>query len=112
METEVKLDEIKTEELVKMKAVELKELCKTEGLSCNGNKKELLERLQTKKFGRSDRFVGNLTKCRYCGSPVRVFSTSRQVIENGVLLIRGIRCSGKHRHTYQLKELIRPEKSQ
>ena len=112
METEVTLAEIKTEELPKMKVAELRELCKAEGLSSSGIKKELLKRLLTKKLGRSDRFVGDLTKCRYCGSLVRVIGTDTKVIsDEKTLVTRSVRCSGKHRHAYQLKEIIPAQKA-
>lgn len=86
-------------------------LCEVEKLPVGGTKKELIDRLITKKMGRSDRYVGRLTKCKVCGKSVVVKGTARTPFGDGETLVtRNIRCTGKNAHSYPLKEVVPAQK--
>ena len=104
----IKNDQIKT-----LKVDRLRKICSAEGLKTAGKKGELIERIILARSGRSDRYISTLTKCKYCGEGVRVTGTDRKIIKDGrVLLTRYIKCNGARRHTYPLKTIIEPQKTQ
>ena len=104
------LKEVTIDQLAKLNINELRHLCKEEGLETGGEKGVLLKRLIVQKTGRSDRFISTKTRCKICCEPAKVVSTRRRELSNGrILMTRQLRCTGKHRHTYPLKEIIKPE---
>ncbi|HUW18257.1 MAG TPA: hypothetical protein VMW16_03060 [Sedimentisphaerales bacterium] len=104
------LKEVTIDQLAKLKINELRHLCEEEGLETGGKRMDLFKRLFVQKTGRSDTFSPANTKCRICNEPVKVTGTQRrQLTEGRTLVTRQIRCTGKHRHTYPLKEIIQPE---
>ena len=112
-QTGIKLSNVSLEEINKMKMAELRQLCKAEGLKIGGPKNELQQRLRIRKTGRSDRYVGQETRCAICGERIKVTCTISTVMDDGrTLITRTVRCSGKNKHTYPLKEIVEPEKNQ
>lgn len=106
------LKEVTIDQLAKLKINEMRRLCEEEGLETGGKKTDLFKRLFVQKTGRSDTFSPANTKCKICSEPVKVTRTQRQQLTDGrILVTRQVRCTGKHRHTYRLKEIIRPELS-
>ncbi len=98
---------IEDNEIKEMKATDLAELCEDQGLQKKGNKKTLIGRLFLKKYGRSDKYVSLMTKCKICGAKVRVTSTKKEPMGDGrIMIVRGIKCYGRHCHTYTLKDPI------
>ena len=87
---------------------EFRTLCRKEGVSAKGTKSELAKRLAVCRTSRSDKFIGGgRVKCKICNWPARVTGTSRKLLDGGKQLItRQIVCTGKHRHTYPLKEIV------
>jgi len=105
------LQELGTDEIKNMKGItglnELRTLCKTEGLPVSGKKDELIDRLLIKKLGKSDRFVPGSIKCLVCGAKARVTGTTKQPFDgNKILITRQVKCNGKNRHTYPIKEIV------
>ena len=110
MEKTVKLSDVKAGDIGEMKINQLRELCRIEEMKVGGSKKELIDRLLIKKTGRSDRYTSQFPKCRVCGAKVIVKGTDRKPLDDGrTLVTRNIRCIGKHRHTYPIKELLSTE---
>lgn len=108
-ETVWNLASVAIAEIDEMPVDELKELSKIEGLPVTAKKRaELIRQLKTKKIGRDDRYSGRgQTKCCVCGAPVTVKGTIRTTLEDGrILVTRNVRCQGKHKHTYPLKDII------
>ena len=104
------LKEVTIDQLAELNINELRNLCKEEGLEIGGKRTDLFKRLFVQKTGRSDTFSPANTRCRICSNPVKVMGTQkRQLTDGRTLITRQIRCTGKHRHTYPLKEIIRPE---
>jgi len=98
-------------ELKTMKVKELRELAKKEGLKIGGTKKELIERLLAKRTGVSSRYAGQQTICRICGARVIVKNTSTKILDDGRMLItRQVKCVGKNKHTYPIKEMLPAQK--
>jgi len=94
-------------ELKTKKLNELRSLCKIAGLATAGKKAELIDRLHAHTAGQSDRWVGKLTACKVCGARVMVSRTITQSLDdNRTLVTRYVRCQGRHRHTYPLKEVV------
>lgn len=59
-----------------------------------------------------ERFVPGKTRCKYCGDRAFVRGTTTQPQPDGsVMISRSIKCGGPKRHTYELKELVRPKKA-
>jgi len=56
----------------------------------------------------AQRFIGGgMLKCAICSQPARVMKTEKEKLEDGRMLItRQVRCTGKNRHTYPLKDMI------
>ncbi len=109
-QTEIKLSDVSLEGINKMKVAKLRQLCKTEGLKIGGSKNELAERLRIRKTGRSDRYIGQDTRCIICSEKVKVICIARSDMDDGrTLVTRTVRCSGKNKHTYPLKEIVEPE---
>ena len=100
------LQEIGTDEIKDMKLNELRTLCSTEELPVSGKKDELVDRLLIKKLGKSDRFVPGSIKCLICGAKARVTKTVKQSYEGKTLITRQVKCDGKNRHTYPIKEIV------
>ena len=104
------LKEVTIDQLAKLNLNELRHLCKEEGLEIGGKKMDLFKRLFVQKTGRSDTFSPANTKCKICNEPIKVMGTQKRQLSGGrILITRQIRCTGKHRHTYPLKEIIKPE---
>jgi len=104
---QLKLADIEAGQIETLKVEHLRKLCKVEGIKISGKKGELVKRLLLKKSGQSTSYTGQLTKCRICGSPVRVTGTNRKTLGDGrILVTRQIRCAGRHKHTYPLKEIV------
>lgn len=52
-------------------------------------------------------YVGQMTRCRVCGKPVRVKSTITTKMDNGKMLItRKVQCTDRHRHTYSIRDTV------
>jgi len=110
MEKTVKLSDVKAGDIGEMKMNQLRELCRIEEMKVGGSKKELIDRLLIKKTGRSDRYAGQQTCCRICGARVIVKGTDSKTLDDGrTVVTRNIRCLGRHKHTYPLKEILTPE---
>lgn len=106
----IALKEITIEQLKKFNTNELRHLCKKERLETVGPKQVLFKRLLVQKTGRSDKFTPARTKCVICFEPVKVVRTQRKELADGCILVtRQVRCTGRHRHTYPLKEIERSE---
>jgi len=58
--------------------------------------------------GVTNRFVGaGMDKCCICGLKAHVVKVQKEEMEDGRMLItRQIKCTGKHRHTYPMKEIV------
>lgn len=94
-------------EIKRMDAKQLKKLCKEQGMATDGKREEFLNRVLAKRFGRTNRYVGAETRCQICAAEVRVTGTRTEAQGDGrSLVVRSIKCKGKHIHTYPLKELI------
>ena len=70
------------------------------GLPPDGNKKDLVGRLEALRAGGGER-PGQLL-CRVCRRRAKVVSTQRK--ENTI--VRYVECTGRHRHRYKLTEQI------
>ncbi len=105
---ELKFADIAVGQIERLGVKELRRLCGEENLSTDGKKEDFAARLIIQKGGITDRYAGQLTRCKVCRSPVRVTGTTSKAIASGTLVIRQIKCRGKHCHTYPLKELERP----
>lgn len=89
-----------------LKYAELQTLCKQQGVSAYGKKDELVKRLTIAKEGHTEKHVHGRTKCKICGAKTGVTGTSREKMPDGrILVIRKMRCAGKHRCTYPLKSI-------
>ena len=109
-EKPIDLKTIEDSEIEEMKSKDLAELCADQGLKKKGDKKTLIGRIFLKKYGRGSKYVGLMTKCKVCGAKVRVTSTKTQPMEDGrTMITRGIKCYGRHCHTYTLKETIKAD---
>ena len=95
-------------EIEAMTVGELKELSKISALPVTGKRGELIKQLKVKKIGRADRYAGpGQTKCCVCDAAVTVKGTTRATLDDGrILITRSVRCQGKHKHTYPLKEIV------
>ena len=90
-----------------MRYVDLQAACKEHKLPYMGKKADLIKRLTVKIAGKSDKYTGQLTKCKICGMPVSITSTNTTKLADGrMLIVRQVKCSGSHRHTYPLKEIV------
>jgi len=106
------LADISIENITRLDVKELTDLCKKVGLSAVGRKKDLIEKLVIKKSGKSGAYTGQFTKCQFCGEKVRVMNTRNQnMLDGRILVIRSVRCDGKHRHQYPLTSIVSPDKS-
>ncbi len=106
-ETPIDLKTIQDSEIEAMTGKDLAELCEDQGLAKKGNKKTLIGRIFLKKYGRGNKYVGLMTKCKVCGAKVRVTGTKKESMDDGrTMVTRGIKCYGKHAHTYTLKNPI------
>ncbi|UCE67562.1 MAG: hypothetical protein JSU85_05995 [Candidatus Zixiibacteriota bacterium] len=107
-ETQVKkLADFSFDELKGLGSKALKKLCLAEELDADGGKDELFARLCVKRFGRGKRYIGQQTQCVICGAKVMVRNTKTDIQPDGrKLIVRSIRCKGRHQHTYPLKELV------
>jgi len=77
------------------------------GLGAAGKASDIARRLIVALTGTTKKHTHGLTKCDICGHPVVVASTQRTPIDDGrTLVTRYMRCKGKHRHTYPLKEIF------
>ena len=86
---------------------DLRKLCKKLGLPAGGTKHDLTERLEANQNSRADRFGPGKLKCQICSMPAKVTGTRREPRDDGkVVITRQVVCTGKHRHTYPLKEVI------
>ena len=103
-----KLDGMTVDGISKLKINELRGLCRAEGLPAGGKKAELIKRLITARRGIADRFVGaGMLKCKVCSQPAKVVSTKKKTLDNGrTLVVRQVKCTGRHGHTYPLKSII------
>jgi len=109
-EMQTRLDDVKAGDIGTMKTNQLRELCRIEGLKVGGSKKELIDRLLVKKTGVNDKYAGRLTSCRVCGARVIVKGTDSRTLDDGrTLVVRNVRCLGKNKHTYPIKELLTAE---
>ncbi len=108
------LDSLADNLIKTMKVDELKAICKKVTLPQKGNKKKLLEAIFMAKYGLTDTYIRLMTVCKVCHAGVKVISTKKQDIGDGrVLFTRQIKCKGKRRHTYLLKNIVgvaKPEK--
>ena len=94
-------------DLDSMRYVDLQIVCKEHKLPYMGKKADLIKRLTVKLAGKADKYTGQLTKCKICGMPVSIISTTTKKMANGKILVaRQVRCLGRHRHTYPLKEVV------
>ncbi len=93
--------------LTELTVAQLRQMCKDEGLAALGNKAELVKRLSIKKFGPSDTHEPARTKCKFCSAQVRVTGTHRDKMKDGrTMVTRQVRCAGRHRHSYPLKNIV------
>jgi len=106
------LDAMDAEEIAASSINVLRALCKAERLKAGGGKGDLAARLIAKKQGVSDRYVGPpLTRCKVCSEQVSVRRTQRIPQDDGrVLVIRDVKCRGRHGHTYKLSEVVGKKK--
>ena len=106
---EVKFADIGVDEIEDLSAKDLKRLCREESLSTDGKKEDMSARLIIQKGGITDRYAGQLTRCKVCRAPVRVTGTNNKPTASGTVVTRQIKCRGKHCHTYPLAEVARPK---
>ena len=100
---------ISVEEIQQMSRNELRAACKDHQLGTEGRKAELAARLTRRMTGTTSRHTPGNTLCKYCGAPVFVKNTRKGQLADGRLLItRSMQCTGKGRHRYPLKEVVKP----
>jgi len=104
---EISLKTMADEDIKKMKKEPLKDLCKKEGLLYSGTVASLIKRLFLKKYGHTDRYICMMTKCGVCHASVKVTSTKKIARKDGsIVIMRQLKCSGKHKHTFSKTEII------
>ncbi len=86
-----------------MTVKQLRACCAEQGLTQQGTKKELIQRLALQKYGRADRFVHGRTKCKYCGSMVNPVRTDRKTVG---IVVRLLQCRAHRVHRYSLVEKV------
>lgn len=107
---EPSLATLSDEDIKAMTGKKLTALCKLEELKQKGTNDDKIKRLFLKKYGRSDKYVNLMTKCRICNHRVLVTGTDKKKLDDERLLItRSVKCTGRHRHTYPLKEIIKAD---
>ncbi len=113
-ETTPELDTSKTfekAELNDLTVTSLKEICIVRRVSAAGKKAELVDRIMKSQGAITDRWVQGLTVCKVCRQKVTVRKTSKSPLSEGrTLITRNVRCTGRHRHRYPLKEVVTPTK--
>lgn len=110
MENKEQSQETKDTGLAQVNVKELRQLCREQDLPTAGRKADLVKRLQLVADGVAGRFTPARTICRMCGSAMRVMNTRRKRLKNGrILVTRQMTCSGRHRHSYPLKDVEGPE---
>lgn len=96
----------------KMSFIELKRIAAKMAIRTGdldgGDKERLVKRIILKKFGQSKKYIPGLTACQVCGEEVRVKGQSRDVEDGQMIVTRTVKCTGKHAHTYPLKEIYKP----
>lgn len=106
-----RLDEMTILDLQKMDADRLRGRCKTAGLSVKGKKDDLIERLRSRVRRITKRYIEGITTCAYCPADIMVTGTDKQPLADGrVLVVRQIKCKGRHHHKYPLKEVAEADK--
>ena len=104
---EITLESVSDEDLKNMKKPLLKKLCKDEGLLCSGKVVDLVNRLFLKKYGHSDKYISMMTKCGVCHASVKVTNTKKTPRKDGsVVVVRQLRCSGRHKHSFSKTEIV------
>jgi RNase P subunit RPR2 len=101
------MDEM-TEQVIreKLDTKELQAVAETLGLDTTGKHQELIDRIIKARVARSKQYVGKLTICQLCGKPVIVQRTmSTQMSDGRTLKTRYVKCQGKGRHTYPIKNI-------
>lgn len=98
------------DQLETLNTEQLRQICKAENVQTGGKKKDLLDRLISKKNIGRGRFVQGQTRCCICGATLQVRNTSKQRDGAGLYIVRQVRCTGKHLHTYPIKEKIEADK--
>ncbi len=95
---------IMLKDIIAMGHKRLRDICSENDLRTDGTKKDLAKRVKIKFHG-SDRFRPNNIRCRYCQHKALVKSTETTYRPDGsAIIIRRLRCTGKHAHTYKLVE--------
>ena len=90
-----------------MKYCDLKKLCKEKGVSGKGKKTDLIKRLNAQAAG-SVKFIPGMTLCKVCRKQAAVMKTEKQKDDFGrTIIVRHMRCSSKHRHSYKLTEIVK-----
>ena len=103
----LKLENFTDPQLKELSHRDLIELSKNEEISWNHSAEQLVANLICKKHGQSQKYICRRTICKFCGAPIRVMGTQRKTMEDGrVLVTRSVKCIGRHRHSYPLKEII------
>ena len=87
---------------------ELQSRAKAAGLGTSRSKAALIERLEAIPAVRVTHHVHGTTLCRICRAKTKVTNTKKHTMADGRSLItRQMRCVGKHRHTYPLREIVK-----
>jgi len=78
------------------------------GFGAAGKSHTLRHRLITdKRPGTTKTHTNGRTDCQVCGSPALVKKKVEEEMDDGrTLITRSMRCTGKHRHSYPLKEIV------
>ncbi len=99
------LMDMSLEQLSAMSDKALKKLCKAEEMTTDGAKEDRFNRLYAKRFGLTSRYIGQETRCQFCGQAVQVKGTVREPQADGrVLITRSMKCVGQHKHIYPLSQ--------
>lgn len=86
-----------------MTVKQLRACCAEQGLTREGTKKELIQRLTVEKYGRADKFVHGRTKCKLCGSQMNPVHTDRKTAG---IVVRLLQCRAHRAHRYPLVEKV------
>ena len=106
-----RLDEMTILDLQKMSIANLRSRCAAAKMSVAGDKEELIERLRPKVGRITRQYIEGVTTCAYCPADIVVVGTDKQPMPDGrVLVVRQIKCKGRHNHKYPLKELVKADK--